>query len=300
MTVNRLKHAASNAELSRFSMGFMRSLEWGHNAQSMLAFTEKLIELGITSMDHADIYGKGRCETLFGEALALKPQLRYHIEIISKCGIVLNNENEPVKHYRVDSDYIIRSTEQTLKRLNTEYLDVLLIHRPSPLMNADEIASAFEKLKDSGKVRHFGVSNFNASAFSLLQSRVNSPLICNQIEISPLATQHIDNHDLDYLQEQKSIVMAWSCLGGGQLFNGTSEKSQRIRKALQIVAHELDCPNIDTIIYAWLLRLPIMVLPVLGSGKIERIQSAIASEKINLSEQQWFRIWESIHGERTA
>lgn len=299
MTVTRVKLAESGPEFSRFVAGFWRALSWDKTTQELLTFIEQNIELGVTTMDHADIYGQYSCEAAFGAALALKPALREQVELVSKCGIKPAFDTTPeryVNHYDTSQQHIISSVEQSLQNLNTDYLDLLLIHRPDPLMQADEVAEAFTKLAVEGKVRHFGVSNFNPAQFDLLQSRLDVPLVTNQIEVSPLEMKALFDGSLDYCQQQRISPMAWSCLAGGRIFTAESEQAQRLRSVLVEVAQQVGADTIDQVIYAWILALPSKVLPILGTGRIERTRNTIKAESITLDRQQWFSIWQASMG----
>ena len=287
--VQRIAMAPQGPEFSRFVMGYWRLMDWKMSAQALVGFVEQHLELGITTIDHADIYGDYRCEAAFGEALKLAPHLRNRMEIVTKCGIATTAKAEhALGHYITDRDHIISSAEQSLTNLATDYLDLLLIHRPDPLMDADEVAEAFLALHQSGKVRHFGVSNFTPAQFALLQSRLPFTLATNQVEISPVHQPLLLDGTLDQLQQLRIRPMAWSCLGGGRLFN--DESFQPLRDELARVAQELNAESIEQVVYAWILRLPSQPLPIIGSGKIERVRSAVVAEKLNMSRQQWFRI----------
>ncbi|POP47198.1 oxidoreductase [Superficieibacter electus] len=287
--VQRITMAPQGPEFSRFVMGYWRLMDWGMSARELAGFIESHLELGITTVDHADIYGGYQCEAAFGEALKLAPQLRERLEIVTKCGIATTARAEnKLGHYITDRQHIIDSAEQSLKNLATDYLDLLLIHRPDPLMDADDIAEAFLALHQSGKVRHFGVSNFTPRQFSLLQSRLPFTLTTNQVEISPVHQPLLLDGTLDQLQQLRVRPMAWSCLGGGRLFNDESFKP--LRDELEQVAKELNAGSIEQVVYAWILRLPSQPLPIIGSGKIARVRSAIAAENLQLTRQQWFRI----------
>ena len=221
--------------------------------------------------------------------MKLAPALRERMEIVTKCGIATTaNPDNALGHYITDSDHIIKSAEQSLVNLATDRLDLLLIHRPDPLMDADEVAAAFLNLHQSGKVRHFGVSNFTPAQFSLLQSRLPFTLATNQVEISPVHQPLLLDGTLDQLQQLRIRPMAWSCLGGGRLFN--DDAFQPLRDELQTVARELNAESIEQVVYAWIMRLPSQPLPIIGSGKIERVRSAIAAEELQMTRQQWFRI----------
>jgi len=287
--VQRITLAPQGPEFSRFVMGYWRLMDWNMSAQQLVSFIEEHLDLGVTTVDHADIYGGYQCEAAFGEALKRSPALRQRMEIVTKCGIATTAKAEhALGHYITDRDHIISSAEQSLTNLATDYLDLLLIHRPDPLMDADDVAEAFLALHQSGKVRHFGVSNFTPAQFALLQSRLPFTLASNQVEISPVHQPLLLDGTLDQLQQLRIRPMAWSCLGGGRLFN--DEAFQPLRDELAQVAQELNAETIEQVVYAWILRLPSQPLPIIGSGKIERVRSALAAEQLAMTRQQWFRI----------
>lgn len=287
--VQRITLAPQGPEFSRFVMGYWRLMDWNMSAQQLTSFIEEHLDLGITTVDHADIYGGYQCEAAFGEAMKLAPALRQRMEIVTKCGIATTAKSEhALGHYITDRDHIIASAEQSLSNLATDYLDLLLIHRPDPLMDADEVAEAFLALHQSGKVRHFGVSNFTPAQFTLLQSRLPFTLATNQVEISPVYQPLLLDGTLDQLQQLRIRPMAWSCLGGGRLFN--DDAFQPLRDELAQVAQELNAESIEQVVYAWILRLPSKPLPIIGSGKIERVRAALVAEQLEMTRQQWFRI----------
>lgn len=289
MMVQRIALAPQGPEFSRFVMGYWRLMEWNFTPRQLVSFIEAHLDLGVTTVDHADIYGGYQCEAAFGEALKLAPHLRARMEMVTKCGIATTAKPEhALGHYITGRDHIIRSAEQSLVNLATDYLDLLLIHRPDPLMDADEVAEAFLQLHQSGKVRHFGVSNFTPAQFSLLQSRLPFTLVTNQVEISPVHQPLLLDGTLDHLQQLRIRPMAWSCLGGGRIFSDADY--QPLRDELHQVATELNAENIEQVIYAWVLRLPSAPLPIIGSGKIERVRSSLGALNLQMSRQQWFRI----------
>jgi predicted oxidoreductase len=303
MSISRLQIAPNGPNCSRFAAGFWRLQDWQLSVSDRLALIEQYLELGITTTDHADIYGGYTCEKLFGEALALKPEWRDQMEIITKCGINLISDKYPdryVKHYDTSKTHILEAVDNSISNLNCGYLDILLIHRPDPLMQADEIAEAFEILKTNGKVKHFGVSNFTPTQFSLLQSRLDYPLVTNQIEFSPLALEAMSDGSFDQCQQQRISPMIWSCLGGGRLFNETSEKSIQLHQILRGIADETGAQSIEQVVYAWVLQLPSKPMPIIGSGNVERIRLAAEAELIQLDRQQWFRVLEGASGGRVA
>ena len=289
-----------SVEISRITHGHWRLKEWNLTNQELLKLTQQNCELGITTFDHADIYGDYECEKLFGDALILKKELRKKIQLITKCGIKLLSEKYPkrnVKYYDYSYNHIISSVENSLKNLRTDYIDVLLLHRPSPFFNPQEVAEAFATLKKSGKVLNFGVSNFNPQQFELLNSFLNEELVTNQIEISPYYIEHFTNGTLEFLQKKKIKPMAWSPLAGGKFFNPKNEKEQQIVNTLKKVAKELNVESIDKIIYSWLLKHPSDIIPVVGTSDIKRIEKAIDALNIEMTLEQWFEIYIAAFGE---
>lgn len=296
--IKRVTIAPQGPEFSELVQGFWRLAEWGMTAQARLTFIKKLLELGVTTMDHADIYGNYQCEALFGEALKLEPSLRDKLEIVSKCDINLVSKTAPerrINHYDTSEAHILRSVDNSLARLGVDNLDVLLIHRPDCLMDADEVAGAFEKLHVAGKVKHFGVSNFTPSQFRLLQSRLDKPLVTNQVEINPINFDVAHDGTLDLMQELRIRPMAWSCLAGGEIFSSSSEQAVRLRSTLLDIAEELGV-TIEQVVYAFVLRHPSKPLPIVGSGKFERVESAVKAMSLSLSREQWYRIWVASKG----
>ncbi|QUJ69985.1 aldo/keto reductase family oxidoreductase (plasmid) [Photobacterium sp. GJ3] len=286
-------------QFSELVQGYWRLADWGMRPQDRLRFLKQHIELGITTVDHADIYGGYSCEQLFGEALALEPSIREQIQIVSKCDIKLCGHQYPeqkINHYDTSRAHIVASVNNSLQRLGIEQIDVLLIHRPDVLMDADEVAEAFATLKQQGKVVHFGVSNFSSSQFELLQSRLEAPLVTNQVEINPLNFEVCHDGTLDMLQMKRTKPMAWSCMAGGDIFHGQSEQAVRVRNELEAIRQEIGAASIDQVIYAWVRRLPSQPLPIIGSGKIERVKDAVASLEFRLSREQWFRVWVASKG----
>ncbi|MDF2409417.1 oxidoreductase [Aeromonas sp. 2HA2] len=289
MSVSRLALHAQGPTFSRLIMGYWRLMEWQLSPAALLDLMKYHLDLGVTTIDHADIYGGYQCEEAFGHALRLEPSLRDRMEIVSKCGIALTAKPEhALNHYNTGKAHIIASAEDSLRKLATDHLDLLLIHRPDPLMDADEVADAFISLKQAGKVKHLGVSNFSARQFELLQSRLPFPLVTNQLEISPLNQSTTLDGTLDLCQQLRIKPMAWSCLGGGRLFEG--QEYAPLRAELEQIRHEVGAQNIEQLVYAWVMMLPSQPLPLIGSGKRERIAAAVAAESIALTRQQWFRI----------
>ncbi|ELS3716944.1 aldo/keto reductase family oxidoreductase [Vibrio fluvialis] len=297
--VAKVTIASQGPEFSELVQGYWRLGEWGMTAQERLTFLKQHLELGITTVDHADIYGNYECEQLFGEALALEPSLREQLQIVTKCDIKLCSAKFPerkINHYDTSAAHIYQSVNNSLERLHVNEIDVLLIHRPDVLMDADEVAEAFTELHKVGKVKHFGVSNFSPAQFEFLQSRLGKPLVTNQVEINPLNFDVAHDGTLDQMQMLRTRPMAWSCLGGGAIFNGDSEQAQRVRAVLEELREELGAESIDQVIYAWVRALPSKPLPIIGSGKIERVQAAVDALDLTLSREQWYRVWVASKG----
>ncbi len=297
--VDKVAIAPQGPEFSELVQGYWRMTEWGMAPQERLTFLKQHVEMGVTTVDHADIYGNYECEKLFGEALALDKSMRDQIQIVTKCDIHLCGDKTPqrkINHYDTSKSHIIQSVENSLTHLNVDNIDVLLIHRPDALMDADEVAEAFSELKSSGKVNYFGVSNHSPSQFELLQSRLDAPLVTNQVEINPLNFDVVHDGTLDQMQLKRTRPMAWSCLAGGSLLFGDSEQQLRVRSELEAIKEETGAQSIDQVIYAWVCRLPSKPLPIIGSGKIERVQSAVDALKIKLTREQWYRVWVASKG----
>lgn len=289
--------------VSRLIWGAWRLADWKLSPQETLSLVQQCLEWGITTIDHADIYGNYTCESLFGTALRGNSSLRSHLQLITKCGIKLVSSNRPnhsIKHYDTSYNHILASVDNSLKNLQTDYLDVLLIHRPDPFMDVDETAAAFTHLKQAGKVLHFGVSNFSPSQFNLLASRLAFPLVTNQIEISVLHLTAFTDGTLDHSQQLKIAPLAWSPLGGGRLFQDETPQTVRLRQALGTIATQLSNSltkvTIDQVALAWLLSHPARIVPILGTGNLERIRSAIAALDLKLTREQWFTIWTASTG----
>ncbi|RIW11570.1 aldo/keto reductase [Vibrio harveyi] len=298
--VAKVVTAPNGPEFSELVQGYWRAVDWGMTAQERLSFLKQHIELGITTVDHADIYGNYECEALFGEALALDKSVREQIQIVTKCDINLCGDKTPerkINHYDTSAAHIYQSVNNSLARLNVDEIDVLLIHRPDVLMDADEVAEAFSELHKVGKVKHFGVSNFTPRQFELLQSRLSKPLVTNQVEINPLNFEVAHDGTLDQMQTLRVRPMAWSCLGGGSIFTGDTEQAVRVRNELEMIREEVGANSIDEVIYAWVRRLPSKPMPIIGSGKIERVHSAVNALNIELTREQWYRVWVASKGQ---
>lgn len=281
--------------------------------------TEQLVstalEEGVNLFDHADIYCRGKSELVFGKLLNEKPHLRDKMVLQSKCGIRFGDEpnsGDPGR-YDFSHDHIMMSVEGILQRLQTDHLDILLLHRPDPLMQPEEVARAFDELKVSGKVKHFGVSNFNASQLALLQSALDMPLVVNQLEISLLHHHLISegistnqnevyfaaaNGTLDYCRMNGILVQAWGPLSSGKLFRLSEQSPQNLHETAELVNRmsvEKGCAA-DAILLSWLLRHPAGIQPIIGTTRPERIVSSCESDQIELSREEWYSLYVAARG----
>ncbi|WP_224824456.1 aldo/keto reductase family oxidoreductase [Cognatishimia sp. MH4019] len=248
------------------------------------------IEQGLTTFDQADIYGDYGAEALLGAALKEAPELRDQMEIVTKCDIVApigKYSDKPVKYYDTSRDHILASVDNSLTNMNIEQIDLLLIHRPDPLMNHHETGAALDEVVASGKVRHVGVSNFKPWDWELLSSAMKQPLVTNQIELSLLAHDAFTNGDLAFLQRHDIAPMAWSPLGGGGLFGADNAG---LRAALTKIgeAHGVDDAAVAV---AWLLAHPANIMPVMGTNNISRIKALSDAFKVEMDRETWFALY---------
>ena len=290
---------SNKLRLSRIVHGHWRLAQWELRGSQLLSMLSRLIDWGVTSFDHADIYGNHSCEKIFGDALALSPSLREKMQIITKCGIKLNTDKFPdrkVKIYDYSKSHIIASAEQSLKNFRTDRLDLLLLHRPAPFFDPHEVAEAFTSLKKQGKVLHFGVSNFTAGQINMLQSYMGDKLVTNQVEISPLCLDEFENGNMDLYLKERMSPMAWSPLAGGRIFKPRDKRDENVLAVIREIASELDVLTHEVIVYTWLLKHPSNIIPVVGSGKPDRIRSAVDALSVDMSLEQWYRIYIAAKG----
>jgi len=283
----------NNVTLSRLIYGMWRlSDDTDTSASHVQAKIEACLAQGITTMDQADIYGGYEAEEVLGHALRAAPQLRDQIEIVTKCDILVGAgryASTRVKHYDTSAAHIAASVDHSLQLMATDYIDLLLIHRPDPLMDHRETGAALDAAVASGKVVSVGVSNFKPHDWNLLQSAMQTPLVTNQIEISVLETGAFTNGDLAFLQERDVPAMAWSPLAGGALFSGDNPK-------LLALLGTIGDGDSAAAAVAWLLAHPARILPVLGTNNLSRIQALDAACGIAMDRETWFEIYEAANG----
>ena len=289
----------SKIPFSKIISGTMTWGVWGKNCttQQMIELMNSCIDSGITTFDHADIYGGYTTEEAFGKAFSESQINRSDIQMISKCGIQMISEkrSNSVKHYEYSKAYIVASVEQSLTNLQTEYLDLLLLHRPSPLMQADEIAEAVEKLKIEGKILDFGVSNFTPSQSDLIETKTK--INYNQIEFSITNLNPMLDGSLDHMQINRITPMCWSPLG--TVFRKDNEQSQRILKVADELASKYEVTN-DIILLSWISKHPTGILPVCGTADKKRISSLMKATTVEMELQDWFLLWTASTGDDVA
>ena len=319
MKTYRLPH--TELEISRLAYGCMNlggrwdrkpleAAEIAHAAR----LVETACELGINFFDHADIYTLGKSEQVFGEVLRQQPGLRQRIIIQSKCGIRFAGDPQPGLPGRYDFSHthIISSVEGSLKRLGTDHLDILLLHRPDALVEPEEVGSAFNDLRNSGKVRYFGVSNHTAAQMALLQKYIDQPLVANQVELNLLHAHLIEDGvradipgayagvggTLDYCRLNQILIQAWAPVAGGRLFNLPAEAKENERQAAALIAQLADEKRTsrEAILLGWLLRHPAGIQPVIGTTSLERLKASCLADEVTLSREEWYALLVTARG----
>ncbi|MEM7105862.1 MAG: aldo/keto reductase [Bacteroidota bacterium] len=290
----------SGPEFSRIVAGVWKWGVWGWDlgTEKILELIEHAVDVGIDTFDHADIYGNFGDEARFGAALRMAPHLRDQIKLVTKCGIRMMSKNRPenkIKSYDTSRDYIVKSVENSLRALNTDHLDLLLIHRPDPLMSPYELAKTFDQLKQYGKVLHFGVSNFTRTQFDMLNSCF--PLVTNQVQASPLHLEPFLDGTFDQCLKHDISPMIWSPFASGRLFKDAEPNTpaRRVQETGHQLAEKYDV-SVDQIYLAWLLMHPANLIPVLGTARPERLKVAANAVNLSLTREEWFEIWQASIG----
>jgi predicted oxidoreductase len=280
----------SDVSLSRLIYGMWRIGDDADTSTSHVqAKIESCLSQGITTMDQADIYGGYEAEEILGNALK-GTNLRDKIEIVTKCDIVApagRYSDAKVKYYDTSRAHVMASVEHSLRLMGTDYVDLLLIHRPDPMMDAEETGAALDEIVASGKAKSVGVSNFKLHDWTLLQSAMSSPLVTNQIELSLLAHEGFTNGDVAYLQERKVAPMAWSPLGGGSIF---SQENKVLMNALKAIG-EVSGVDETAVAVAWLLAHPAKIMPVMGTNSLARIGKISDALKVKMDRETWFELY---------
>lgn len=260
---------------------------------------EACLELGIDTLDTAEIYGGYQVEAAMGRAFREQPSLRERVRIVTKCGIDIPSEEKAgarVNHYNATAKNLVACAEKSLRLLGVDSIDLLLVHRPDWLTPADETATGLERLLREGKIRHAGVSNYTVPQFDLLSDRMNTPLVTNQLEISVLHTDALYDGTLNQCEQARIRPMAWSPLAGGRLFDADDPAAGRVRAAMEAMRERYDGAADDALAFAWVMAHPSRPVGIIGTNKIERIRSTAQASTITLERQDWYALWEAAQG----
>lgn len=279
--------------------GSWRLLDDQPTAQDVNRRLHHCLEVGITTIDTAEIYGGYRVEAILGEALSLTPGLRDKLELVTKSGIYIPHKSAPqrrVAYYDASAARLTSSVEQSLRLLKTDRVELFLVHRPDWLTSVDDTAEGLNRLTEAGKIRSAGVSNYSHGQFAALSSRVDQPLATNQVEFSLLNMAPIYDGTFDQCQTERIRPMAWSPLAGGRLFDGTNEVSARIAKEAALIAPKYGNATLEQLAYAWVLAHPAKPLALLGTNRLDRINSGAEAETIVLEREDWFALWVAAQG----
>lgn len=282
-------------------VGCMRWGVWGENftTKQYETIIDQCLSIGLNVFDHADIYGHYTTEADFGQALKGKNSLRQQIKLITKCGINMltpNRPNHTIKSYDTSAAHIKKSVEQSLQNFHTDYIDTILIHRPDLLLNPEEVASTIEALKIAGKIKSFGVSNFNTHQVSNLAKYIN--IEHHQVEISVTHMNAFDDGVLDQCQAMGIEAQSWSPMGNG-LFTEKTDKNNRILKTAEALADKYST-GVNEILLAFLYIHPAHIIPVIGTTKFERIETAKNAMDIELTREDFYQLWQASTGHEVA
>jgi predicted oxidoreductase len=299
--IPRTPIAPNGPSFSRLVYGTWRFLDDAatSNSADLLKRLHACLDLGITTLDTAEIYGLYRVEEFVGQTLKLEPGLREKFEIVTKSGIYVPCDFHPDRKtafYNAEAARIVKSAEKSLRLLGTDYIDLLLVHRPDWLTSADETAAGLNKLLKDGKIRSAGVSNYNVHQFDLLNSRMDQPLVTNQIEFSLLHMDPIDDGTADQCQKLRIKPMAWSPLSKGALMDKTDPASARLHAKAAELSAKYGGATLDQLAYAWIMAHPSQPLPIIGTNKLERLIATAKSTAIKLEREDWYALWTAAKG----
>ncbi len=301
--ISRNRIAPHGPEFSRLVYGTWRILDDADKAnatpQALLDRFKACVDLGITTFDTAEIYGGYHVEEAIGTALKLDRAFRDQIEIVTKCGIYVPSEYHPdrkVAFYNVSAARIVKSVEKSLRLMGIDHIDLLLVHRPDWLTSADETALGLNRLISSGKIRSAGVSNYNVHQFDLLNSRMEHPLVTNQIEFSLLHMDPIEDGTADQCQRLRILPMAWSPLAKGALMAKDNPAAARLHVKAAELSDKYGGATLDQLAYAWIMAHPSTPLPIIGTNKLERIQAVAKAASIQLDREDWYDLWTAAKG----
>jgi predicted oxidoreductase len=299
--MRRTKLATHGPEFSRMVYGTWRLLDTKPTPQEINRRLHACLELGITTIDTAEVYGLYEVEKVLGAALALSPGLRDKLELVTKAGIYVPCSHHPDRrtaHYNATAPRLLKSLEKSLRLLVTDRVELFLVHRPDWLARADDTAAGLNELLRSGKIRAAGVSNYSASQFDLLNAQMEQPLVTNQIEFHLLHPEPIHDGTLHQCEKLGVLPMAWSPLAGGRIFDSSIPASTRLAAAAKRLSSRYNAATLEQLAYAWVLAHPSHPLPVIGTNKLERLQSAAQADVIVLEREDWYVLWEAAEGRK--
>lgn len=276
--------------------GFYRWQEVEHKAKAMESTIHLCLELGINTFDHADIYGGYECEELFGNVIAKGSIRREDIVLFTKCGVVEPHPSRPdvrVRYNDTSKEHILKSVENSLKKLRTDYIDIFLLNNLDPISNLEETALTLQRLKESGKVKNIGVVNFSVFQHQLLASYLKTPVVSNHVELNLLNTAALDNGRVDYSKQRYMRPLASSPLAAGQIANGQSEQAVRVRAKLKEIGARYNADQ-ESIAVAWIVKLG--ALPLIGTTSEQRIRNIANAFTIDLDHQDWYELYNASRG----
>jgi predicted oxidoreductase len=276
--------------------GFYRWHEVDNKEKAMEKTINLCLELGINTFDHADIYGGYECEALFGNAIKNGSVKREDLVIFTKCGLLVPHASHPeirVHHCNTSKEHILKSVDNSLKKLQTDYIDIFLLNNLDPISNLEETALTLQRLKESGKVKNIGVVNFSVFQHQLLASYLKTPIVTNHIELNLLNTTALDNGQVDYTKQRYMRPLASAPLAAGLIANGTSEQAVRVRAKLQEIGKKYGA-NEESIAVAWLVKLG--ALPLIGTTSEPRIRNIVDAFNIDLDNQDWYELYNASRG----
>jgi predicted oxidoreductase len=283
----------SGPKVSPAIYGFYRwDNQLNGGATEMERIVNLCLDLGINTFDHADIYGNYQCEKLFGELLANKSFKREDVIIFTKCGLRVPNDSQPdvrLKHFDITGEHITKSVDQSLKNLKTDYIDIFLLNHFDPIADLEETAATLRRLKDAGKIKNIGVSNFSVFQHQLLASYLGMPIVTNHIELNLLNTSALDNGQIDYIKQRYMRPLASAPLAEGRIATGTDAQAVKLREKLQQIAKKYDA-DIESIAAAWIVKLG--ALPLIGTQNEGRIKNIVKAFDIDLDKQDWYDLYE--------
>ncbi|MES2431041.1 MAG: aldo/keto reductase [Bacteroidota bacterium] len=294
--MNKIYLSDSGPKVSEAIYGFYRWTEKDLSASKMESIINLCLELGINTFDHADTYGGYQCEEVFGKAIANKSVKREDLVLFTKCGEKNPHPDRPeirVKHYDTSSEHIVKSLDNSLKNLRTDYIDVFLLNNLDPISDLEATALTLQKLKDSGKIRNIGVVNFSVFQHQLLSSYLKSPIVTNHIELNLLNTHALDNGQIDYIKQKYMRPLATAPLAEGKIAESTDRVPLWVRAKLEELSPKYKA-DIESIAVAWLVKLG--ALPLIGTTDEQRIRNIANAFTIDLDRQDWYDLYNVARG----